>query len=83
MLFLRFITDFRHARLQVSEFDPFSDSRLKGHASRCVSSVLDGNFAVVASILGELTDNINMVQVFAICPATLCVASAIACVRVT
>ncbi|KAN0092806.1 Drug:H+ antiporter-1 family protein [Tylopilus felleus] len=46
--------------------------------SRCVSSVLDGNFAVVASILGELTDNINMVQVFAICPATLCVASAIA-----
>ena len=83
MLFLWFITDLRHARLQVSEFDLFSHSRLKGHASRCIPSVLDGNGAVVASILGELTDNINMAQVFAIYPATLCIASAIACVRVT
>ncbi|KAN0092805.1 Drug:H+ antiporter-1 family protein [Tylopilus felleus] len=46
--------------------------------SRCIPSVLDGNGAVVASILGELTDNINMAQVFAIYPATLCIASAIA-----
>ena len=80
MLFLRFITDLRHARLQVSEFDLFSHSRLKGHASRCISSVLDGNYAVVASILGDLVDNINMSQAFAILPATASIASAIGCV---
>ncbi|KAN0092802.1 Drug:H+ antiporter-1 family protein [Tylopilus felleus] len=52
-------------------------SRLKGHASRCISSVLDGNVAVMASVLGDLVDNINMAQVFAILPATVSIAGAI------
>ena len=80
MLFHRFITDLQHACLQVSESDLFSHSRLKGHASNCISSVLDGNVAVMTNILGDLVDNINMAQAFAILPATVSMAGAIGCV---
>ena len=51
--------------------------------SRCIAGVLNGNVGVMKSIIGDITDNTNMAQAFAIVPAIYCVGATIACVWVT
>ncbi|KAI5988261.1 major facilitator superfamily domain-containing protein [Pisolithus marmoratus] len=50
-------------------------------ASRCIAGALNGNVGVTKSIIGEITDNTNMAQAFALIPITFSVGASIAYVH--
>ncbi|KAI5988258.1 MFS general substrate transporter [Pisolithus marmoratus] len=47
-------------------------------ASRCIAGALNGNVGVMKSIIGEITDDTNMAQAFALIPITFSVGASIA-----
>ncbi|KAI5998710.1 MFS general substrate transporter [Pisolithus albus] len=47
-------------------------------ASRCIAGALNGNVGVMKSIIGEITDNTNMAQAFALIPIVFSVGASIA-----
>ncbi|KAI5981489.1 major facilitator superfamily domain-containing protein [Pisolithus marmoratus] len=47
-------------------------------ASRCIAGALNGNVGVMKSIIGEITDNTNMAQAFALIPIIFSVGASIA-----
>ncbi|KAI6040742.1 major facilitator superfamily domain-containing protein [Pisolithus marmoratus] len=47
-------------------------------ASRCIAGALNGNVGVMKSIIGEITDNTNMAQAFALIPITFSIGASIA-----
>ncbi|KAI6038822.1 major facilitator superfamily domain-containing protein [Pisolithus marmoratus] len=47
-------------------------------ASRCIAGALNGNVGVMKSIIGEITDNTNMAQAFALLPIVFSVGTSIA-----
>ncbi|KAI6155622.1 major facilitator superfamily domain-containing protein [Pisolithus tinctorius] len=47
-------------------------------ASRCIAGALNGNVGVMKSIIGEITDNTNMAQAFALIPIVFSAGASIA-----
>ncbi|KAI6030874.1 major facilitator superfamily domain-containing protein [Pisolithus orientalis] len=50
-------------------------------ASRCIAGALNGNVGVLKSVIGEITDNTNMAQAFALIPVAFTVGASIAYVN--
>lgn len=46
--------------------------------SRCIAGALNGNVGVLKSVIGEITDNTNMAQAFALIPVAFTVGASIA-----